>query len=113
MREAVEVRAEYYIDDTGNSPFVNWVERLDRNAAKTVERAITKRERGITGVSESVGGGVHELKADGFRIYYGLDGPKLIILLGGGTKKRQQADIDAAMDRWRNYKARKESRQRD
>ena len=37
-------------------------------------------------------------------VYLGRDGDKLIILLGGGTKKRQQSDIDRAKEFWQEYK---------
>ncbi len=40
----------------------------------------------------------------GYRIYFGGDGKKLIILLGGGTKKRQHRDIEAAQRLWQDYK---------
>ena len=43
----------------------------------------------------------------GYRAYFGLDGDVLVILLAGGTKKRQQRDIDAAKVRWADYKQRK------
>lgn len=41
------------------------------------------------------------------RIYFGKDGGTLIILLAGGTKKRQQRDIEAAAGYWADYKSRK------
>ena len=59
---------------------------------------------------KSVGQGVSELKIDfgpGYRVYFGRDGLQLVILLGGGTKKRQQADIAEAQNRWSDYKRRK------
>jgi len=43
----------------------------------------------------------------GYRVYYGYDGPKVVILLAGGTKKGQNKDIEAAKKRWADYKARK------
>jgi putative addiction module killer protein len=49
--------------------------------------------------AKGVGAGVEELRLDfaaGYRIYFGRDGDTLVILLGGGTKKRQQADISSA-----------------
>lgn len=58
-----------------------------------------------------VGQGVAEYRIDfgpGYRIYIGQDGEMLIILLGGGTKKRQSADIQLARQRWQEYKARKQ-----
>jgi putative addiction module killer protein len=48
-------------------------------------------------------------RGPGYRVYFGWDGKVLVILLGGGTKRRQQNDIDAALRRWRDYKKRKRS----
>ncbi len=51
-----------------------------------------------------------ELRLDfgpGYRIYFAKDGATLIILLGGGTKRRQQTDIEAAQKLWHEYKQRK------
>jgi putative addiction module killer protein len=49
-------------------------------------------------------------RGPGYRVYFGWDGKVLVILLGGGTKRRQQNDIEAALRRWRDYKARKSGR---
>ena len=46
-------------------------------------------------------------KGAGYRVYLGLDGNALVILLGGATKKRQQSDIERATALWAEYKARK------
>jgi putative addiction module killer protein len=57
-----------------------------------------------------VGGGVFECRIDfgpGYRVYFGKDGETLVILLGGGTKKRQDRDIATARERWSDYKKRK------
>jgi putative addiction module killer protein len=56
------------------------------------------------------GQGVLEFRINfgpGYRIYLGRDGERLIILLAGGTKKRQQIDIDRARRNWQDYKQRK------
>jgi putative addiction module killer protein len=42
-----------------------------------------------------------------YRIYFGRDGDRLIILLAGGTKKRQQEDIRQAKANWKDYQNRK------
>ncbi len=58
-----------------------------------------------------VGEGVAERRINygpGYRVYFGQDGRQLVILLVGGTKKRQQRDIVQAKAYWRNYKKRKE-----
>jgi len=43
----------------------------------------------------------------GYRVYFGREGATLVILLAGGTKKRQQRDIAVAHDRWVDYRRRK------
>ncbi len=51
--------------------------------------------------------GIGEYKIDygpGWRIYLARDGLQIIILLGGGSKARQQRDIDRAVELWEQYK---------
>ena len=70
-------------------------------------------EMGNTSNMKSVGAGVFELKVNfgpGYRVYFGKDGHEIVILLGGGTKNRQQRDIEAARDCWRDYKDRKKGK---
>jgi putative addiction module killer protein len=62
---------------------------------------------------KAVGGGVLGYKIDfgpGYRVYFGRDGELLVIVLIGGTKKRQQRDIDTAIELWQAYKQRRRSR---
>jgi putative addiction module killer protein len=71
---------------------------------------VTRISLGNFSSVESIGSGVFEYKLDfgpGYRIYFGKDGEALVILLGGGTKRRQQRDINAALANWRDYKRRK------
>jgi putative addiction module killer protein len=61
---------------------------------------------------KGVGGGVFERRIDfgpGYRVYFGKDGERIVILLCGGTKKRQQNDIELAGEFWQDYKLRKRS----
>ncbi|MFJ7006209.1 type II toxin-antitoxin system RelE/ParE family toxin [Pseudomonas putida] len=63
--------------------------------------------QGYFGVTQPVGDGVFEMKLDfgpGYRVYYAISGRKIIFLLGGGTKDRQQADIDQARSLWQRHK---------
>ena len=72
--------------------------------------ALVRMEQGNFSNVVGVGAGVFEYRLDfgpGYRIYLGKDGETLIILLGGGTKKRQQKDIEAAKSLWKQYKQRK------
>ena len=67
-------------------------------------------ETGTLAGVRSVGGGVLEYRihfGPGYRIYFGREGDTIIILLGGGTKRRQQNDIEGARSLWQEYKRRK------
>ncbi len=67
-------------------------------------------EQGNLSNTKNLGGGVFEFRVDfgpGYRIYFGREGQTLIILLGGGTKKRQQKDIRSARELWQQYKMRR------
>lgn len=96
-----------YLDNKGNSPFQSWFNKLSVHAASKVTIALTRLENGNLSNVKSLKGGVFEIKINygpGFRIYYGLEGRKIIILLCGGTKKNQQKDINKAKDLWKIYK---------
>jgi len=97
------------------SPYATWFAELDSIAAAKVVKALTRLEAGNTSNVKAVGEGVSELKIDfgpGNRVYFGWDGVELIILLGGGTKKRQNADIRRAQGYWSDYKVRKREAQK-
>jgi putative addiction module killer protein len=70
-------------------------------------------EQGNFSNVKSIGEGVLEYRIDfgpGYRVYFGRDGGTLVILLNGGTKKRQQHDIEAAHGYWQTYKQSKRGR---
>jgi putative addiction module killer protein len=105
----VEVRE--YLDRGGRSPFAAWSDGLNREAAAKVAVALARIQQGNLSNAKGIGAGVHEYRIDfgpGYRIYFGKDGDRLVILVGGGTKKRQQEDINTALARWQDYKQRKE-----
>jgi len=105
----IEIRQ--YVDRQGRNPFERWFDKLDDVTEARITVALDRLERGNVAAAKSVGAGVQELRLDfgpGYRIYFGWDGTQLVILLGGGTKRRQQADIAAAHNLWREYKARKQ-----
>lgn len=81
--------------------------KLDHTTQARIVVAFERLELGNTSSLKPVGAGVSEIRLDfgpGFRIYLAQDGDTLVILLGGGTKKRQSLDIEAAKNRWREYK---------
>ena len=92
-----------YLDRYDTSPFAKWFDELESRAAAKVTTAITRVACGNFSNVKGVGSGVFEFCIDygpGYRVYFGKDGDRLVILLAGGTKKRQQRDIDAAQERW-------------
>ncbi|MDE0332821.1 MAG: type II toxin-antitoxin system RelE/ParE family toxin [Nitrospinae bacterium] len=98
-----------YIDAEGRSPCAGWFDRLNTQAAAKVTTALVRMAHGNLSNTKGVGDGVFERRINfgpGYRIYFGKDGDTLIILLGGGTKSRQQDDIEAARDLWRDYRRR-------
>ncbi len=104
----VEIRE--YVDRLGRNPFTRWFDKLNDEAQARIVVSLDRVERGNVSTVKAVGEGVAELRLDfgpGYRVYFGKDGDRLIILLGGGTKKRQQADIAMAKALWREYKQRK------
>ena len=79
-------------------------------AAVKVTTTITRMSLGNLSNAKGVGEGVLEYRIDygpGYRIYFGRDGDRLIILVAGRTKKRQHVDIQTAQARWAEYKRRK------
>jgi putative addiction module killer protein len=99
-----------YLTADDRSPYRDWFDELDAHVAARMTVALTRIGLGNLSNAKGVGAGVHEYRIDygpGYRIYFGRDGEKLVILLAGGTKKRQQADIVAAQERWSDYKTRK------
>jgi putative addiction module killer protein len=99
-----------FINAEGESPFGAWFAALDPFAGTKIQIALARIELGNLSNVKGVGGGVLEYRIDfgpGYRIYFGRDGDALIILLCGGTKRRQDQDIETARELWQSYKRRK------
>ncbi len=104
------IRVEEYITEEGKNPFADWFDSLDAHAANKVNTYLTRLGQGNTSSLKPIKGAFQEIIIDwgpGYRVYVGKDGDRLIILLGGGTKKHQQKDIDHAQMLWEDYKQRK------
>lgn len=92
----------------GAEPFKKWIRKLkdDRGHAK-IQVRLDRAEDGNFGDCKPDGEGVHELRIDhgpGYRVYFGEDG-NLVVLLLGGDKSSQDADIKTAKDYWRDWNA--------
>jgi putative addiction module killer protein len=98
-----------YVRKDGSVPFKAWFDALDSQAAAKVAVAALRLESGNTSNVKGIGK-IAEYRIDwgpGYRIYLGRDGAELILLLGGGTKRHQDRDIERAEILFAEYKARK------
>jgi putative addiction module killer protein len=95
----------------GTIPLDEWLAGLGNRRAKArVLIRLDRLELGLEGHWRSVSEGVRELKIPermGYRVYYAWDGPKIVLLLCGGDKSTQNADIENARSYWRDYNERK------
>ncbi len=101
------MKVRYYITDDGNKPFTEWLDNLrDIKGRAKVIAQIKRLSLGNFGKAKSVGDGVYELKIDfgaGYRVYYAKSGKEIVLILCGGIKKTQQADIDKAKEFWSKH----------
>ncbi|MGH7101785.1 MAG: type II toxin-antitoxin system RelE/ParE family toxin [Acetobacteraceae bacterium] len=98
-----------YARADGSNPYRAWFDSLHAQAAAKAATAVVRLELGNLSRVKWVGT-IGEYRIDwgpGYRIYLGKDGDTLVILLGGGTKQRQQGDIDRAKAMWAEYRTRK------
>jgi len=99
---------ELLLED-GTSPYAEWFTRLSPEVSVKVATALVRMQQGNLSRVEWFRG-IGEYKIDfgpGWRIYLAKDGLQLIVLLGGGSKQTQQADIERALSLWHEYKQRK------
>jgi putative addiction module killer protein len=114
LNRMVDIRE--YLDRDQHSPFRKWLDSLHAEAARKVTTALYRLGLGNFSSVKSVGAGVFECKihfGPGYRVYFGKDGERIVILLGGGTKQRQQNDIRLALGRWEDYKRRKKEQKEE
>lgn len=104
----IELR-RYQFED-GITPVTEWLCSLrDARARAQIEVRLRRVSAGNFGDCKPVGEGVSELRVDigtGYRVYYGKRGQTLMILLCGGDKTSQQADITRAKAYWFDWKRR-------
>jgi putative addiction module killer protein len=101
-----------YETETGDEPFVFWLESLrDRKAKAIIQKRLDRVSLGNFGDCKSVGDGVHELRIDygpGYRIYFAQAGLLIVLLLCGGEKNTQAQDILLAKQFWGIFQQRKD-----
>jgi len=99
-------------DERGKVLFAVFRDSLERNARSKVVLAVYRLASGNYSAAKGIGG-IFELRLDfgpGYRVYFEKDGEEIILLLGGGTKKRQSRDIEDAKALWNAYKQMKKSK---
>ena len=104
------VRIAHYVSENGTDYFDMWFRKLSPQARSRIQTRLDRMEFGNFGDCKSLRKGVCELRVNfgpGYRLYFGRDGDELVILLGGGTKKRQTRDIIQAQAHWGAYKQEK------
>jgi len=104
----IEIRR--YLSEDGSNPVEDWLRAMrDVRAHAAVRIRIRRLESGNFGDCKPVGGGVLELRVDigqGYRLYCARRGDALVILLCGGDKRSQSADIERAKNYWADWKRR-------
>lgn len=108
MLQPSVIEPVYYREQSGSSPFTEWLHSLRDSLAKIrIAARIRQLESGNLGDSKPVGGGVTELRihiGPGYKVYCGRHGQHYVILLCGGDKNSQQKDIERATAYWEEWK---------
>jgi putative addiction module killer protein len=101
----------HYLTAAGRDPYQEWCDKLtDLTGRLAILRRVDRVAGGNFGAHRFCREGVWELKIDmgpGYRIYYAHEGQRLILLLCGGTKRTQTADLNTAVRYWRDYQRRR------
>jgi putative addiction module killer protein len=108
--QVVEREFLFYETANGQAPAREWLDQIeasDKVLYGIISNRLDRVSAGNVGDCEPVGEGVSELRIDigpGYRIYFGIDGDFIILLLGG-MKKTQTRDIKRAKEFWGDYNA--------
>jgi putative addiction module killer protein len=108
------MQVDHYLTADGRDLFERWLDRVrDRRAMVAIERRIARIERdGYLGDHKYLRDGVSELRIDigaGYRVYYAQAGEVVLLLLCGGDKATQEADISRAVASWEDFQRRKQT----
>lgn len=93
---------------SGRCPFKDWMDGLDKSTAARIDARILRFESGLIGDAKRLKGSeIFEARLDfgpGYRLYFGVMKKELILLLlHGGDKKSQKADIARAEQYWKKH----------
>lgn len=100
----------HYLTADQKDPYLDWMRVLRDTTAKiAIDRRMNRIEHGNFGDHRFCRDGVWELRIDvgaGYRIYYAIVGKQVVLLLCGGDKRRQVADINRACKYWQDWQMR-------
>ncbi|MEA1951006.1 MAG: type II toxin-antitoxin system RelE/ParE family toxin [Planctomycetota bacterium] len=106
----IEIR--HYVTATGKNVFEQWLDSLrDPKAEARIAARIARLAAGNFGDCKPARDSIWELRIDwgpGYRVYYAMIGRKCVLLLCGGDKRKQSADINRAVEYFQDYKQRTE-----
>ena len=110
MPESICHTLIHYTDEAGCNLFGQWLESLaDVGTMATIAARLVRLELGLFGDSKSLGDGLYELRIDhgpGWRVFYGRQAGRVILLLAGSDKATQGAGIKTARKRLKNWNQR-------
>ena len=100
----------HYLTTDEKDIFLDWHRKQRDTTAKiAIDRRVNRVEQGNFGDHEFCRDGVWELRIDvgaGYRVYYAVAGNKVVLLLCGGDKRKQTADINRACEYWQDWQRR-------
>ena len=106
MTDSIEI--QIYETDSGKCPYLQWEGKLSRFARTTITSRLARVRLGLLGDCKAIQGfkGIYELRVhleSGYRIYFGKQGDKIVLLLTGGDKGSQKKDIAKAYEYWQDH----------
>lgn len=101
----------YYVTPQGRAVVLEWLDALgDQRLKGRIRIRLERLEDDNFGDVKAIGGPLKELRmhvGPGYRIYFAMDGVRLVLLLCAGDKRTQGRDIATADRYWKNYQSRK------
>jgi len=96
-----------YKTNSGKEPFNDWVNKLTLVYKSRIKRLVVRLQHNNFNDYKFLRCGIYELRChfgSGYRVYFGKEAEKIIILLCGGDKSTQTKDIEKAIKYWQDYK---------
>jgi putative addiction module killer protein len=109
MQIIIQRTLEVYVTKNSKKPFIEWLEQLDDVIRYRIKEKLDQVMLGNLGDHKFLEDGIFELRLNfgsGYRIYYGVIGRNIILLLCGGNKSTQRRDIKKATAYWQDYLSR-------